>query len=116
MLLEAKAPFGNTSWNKWLNSSISCSNECRFLSWFCDCEQKDDMAYIDYAVANIFANPLAYLKNEEPDVKDADDEVIEVPLFLEKIKVINKSSGITAFNNCMGSDNHLTHSEFIIFS
>lgn len=48
--------------------------DVRFLSWFCDCEQKDDMAYIDYAVANIFANPLAYLKNEEPDVKDADDE------------------------------------------
>ncbi|KEH32130.1 putative transcription factor Hap3/NF-YB family [Medicago truncatula] len=60
--------------------------DVRFLSWFCDCEQKDDMAYIDYAVANIFANPLAYLKNEEPDVKDADDEVIEVPFFLEKIK------------------------------
>jgi len=41
-----KAPFGNASWNKWLKPSISCANECSFLSWFCDCEQKDDMADI----------------------------------------------------------------------
>jgi hypothetical protein len=53
------------------------------------------------------------MKQEEPDEEDADDEaddeVIEVPLFLEKIEVINKSLRVTAFNNCVESDNHCIH-------
>ncbi|XP_004508748.1 NAP1-related protein 2-like isoform X2 [Cicer arietinum] len=66
-----------------------------FLSWFCDCEQKDDMEDIHYEVAelikdDLWSNPLIYFNNEEPDEEDADDEaddeVIEVPFFLEKIQ------------------------------
>lgn len=56
---------------------------------------------------------------EEPDEEDADDEaddeVIEVPFFLEKIQVINKSFWVIAFHNCMESDNHWIHAWFIVF-
>lgn len=74
-----KAPFVNASWNKWLKPSISCANECSFLSWFCDCEQKDDMADIHDELAelikdDLWSNPLIYFNSEEPDEEDADDE------------------------------------------
>jgi hypothetical protein len=53
------------------------------------------------------------MKQEEPDEEDADDEaddeVIEVPLFLEKIEVINRSFWVIALNNCVESDNHCIH-------
>lgn len=38
--------------------------------------------------------------DEEHGDDEADDEVIEVPFFLEKIEVINKSFWVIAFNNC----------------
>lgn len=66
-----------------------------FLSWFCDCEQKDDMADIHDELAelikdDLWSNPLIYFNSEEPDEEDADDEaddeVMEVPFFLEKIE------------------------------
>jgi hypothetical protein len=57
------------------------------------------------------------MKQEEPDEEDADDEaddeVIEVPLFLEKIEVINKSFWVIAFNNHVKSDNDCIRTEFI---
>jgi hypothetical protein len=58
------------------------------------------------------------MKQEEPDEEDADDEaddeVIEVPLFLEKIEVINRSFWVIALNSCVESDNHCIRTEFII--
>ncbi|XP_058761863.1 NAP1-related protein 2-like isoform X1 [Vicia villosa] len=67
-----------------------------FLSWFCDCEQKDDdLLDIHDEVAelikdDLWSNPLIYFNNEELDEEDgndeADDEVNEVPFFLEKIE------------------------------
>lgn len=46
------------------------------------------------------------MKQEELDEEDgndeADDEVNEVPFFLEKIEVINKSYWVPTFNNFCG--------------
>ncbi|RZC10684.1 NAP1-related protein 2 isoform B [Glycine soja] len=62
-----------------------------FFSWFSDCEQKGDMDEIHDEVAelikdDLWPNPLTYFNNEldEEDV-EADDEVIEVPFFLQKV-------------------------------
>lgn len=55
------------------------SVDVSFLSWFCDCEQKDDMADIHDELAelikdDLWSNPLIYFNSEEPDEEDADDE------------------------------------------